>query len=381
MSATTDAGVPDAGYVAALAGFERMTARRLRALLSATDPRGAFAVAAGERSAAGPLGAMLDAEPELAAAWRRSARRRAPAECWERCAATGTAVVVPGDEQFPPQLLDDPACPAALFARGDLDVLDGRRVGIVGTRNATQRGREMAAQLGCELAEHDVVVVSGLARGVDGAAHRGALAADRAPVVAVVGNGPDVPYPRQHAGLWEAVVGHGVIVSEWPPGTPPDAFRFPLRNRILAALAEVLVVVESRERGGSLITAREALARDVSVMAVPGSPSSPASSGTNELLRDGAAPVTEAADVLIALGLDGRRARRARYDPRALPRGVDARVVEACRTEPRTIDALCAVCDLELAESAMALARLERDGWVRETGGWFEAIDRWDDLA
>ncbi len=181
-------------------------------------------------------------------------------------------------------------------------------------------------------------MVSGLARGIDGAAHRGALAAGESAgvgrPVAVVGNGADVPYPKQNAELWSAVCTRGVLMSEWPPGTPPEAFRFPMRNRILAALCEVLVVVESRERGGSLLTVREALDRSVEVMAVPGSPRNRAAAGTNGLLRDGAAPVTSADDVLASLGLDTRRQSAAPFDPRPALRGVDRAVVEQCRRGP-----------------------------------------------
>src|SRR6185312_13567930 len=136
------------------------------------------------------------------------------------------------------------------------------------------------------------------------------------PPIAVVGNGPDRPYPRVNAALWGAVCGRGLLLTEWPPGTTPEAFRFPLRNRILAALSEVLVVVESRERGGSLITAQAAMERSIDVMAVPGSVRNRAAAGTNHLLRDGAAPVTEVDDVLVALGLDTRRAALSTFDPR-----------------------------------------------------------------
>ena len=122
-------------------------------------------------------------------------------------------------------------------------------------------------------------MVSGLAKGIDGAAHRGALAVDGSTPVGIVGNGLDRPYPKQHTELWNAVAERGALISEWPPGTQPDAFRFPLRNRILAGLVEVLVVVESRERGGSLITAREAAERGVEVFAVPGAVQSRASIG------------------------------------------------------------------------------------------------------
>lgn len=375
------AELPDGAYVAALAGFERMTVRRLRSFLALGDPRRAFAIAAGSEAPTGPLAAMLAREPELAAHWSRQAVERAPGQCWQRCLDAGVDVVVPDDPRYPPQLLDDQAPPAALFVRGDLDVLDARRVGIVGTRNATQRGRETAARFGHELAVNGVVVVSGLARGIDGAAHRGALAADAAPVAAIVGNGPDVPYPREHTELWNRVAARGVLISEWPPGTPPDRFRFPMRNRILAALCEVLVVVESRDKGGSLITAREALARQVDVMAVPGSLQTRAAEGTNRLIRDGAAPATDTDEILVALGLDGRRAGRARFDPRPLPRGLDAEIVEWCAHRARSVEEIVDHSGLSLTDAALALARLEQRGWLRETGGWFEALGGWEDLA
>jgi DNA processing protein len=133
------------------------------------------------------------------------------------------------------------------------------------------------------------------------------------------------------------------------------------------------VVVESRERGGSLTTAREALERSIEVMAVPGSVNNRAAAGTNQLIRDGATPVTDAADVLLALGLDHRRDRRG-YDPRPLPRGDEARVLERCRSDPCTLDDIVADLGLPIAAAAITLARLERSGWVRESGGWFEEV-------
>lgn len=372
---------PPAAYVAALAGFDRMTTARLGALLAGREPAESYAIAAGEERASGPVASLFRREPELAQRWRSEARDRTPQRCWQDCVDSGVAVVVPGDEDFPAQLLDDPRCPAVLFVRGDLSVLDARRVGIVGTRNATQRGRETAAEFGYELSSAGVVVVSGLARGIDGAAHRGALAAEGSQPVAIVGNGPDHPYPKQNAQLWEQVAERGALISEWPPGTRPDAFRFPLRNRILAALVEVLVVVESRERGGSLITAREAAERGVDVFAVPGSLHSRACVGTNKLLRDGAAPATDVTDLMVALGLDQRRAGRSRFDSRQRPRGQEIEILASCRAEPRTIEALVLLHDMTMSDIAIGVARLEQSGWLRETGGWFEAVDEWADLA
>jgi DNA processing protein len=359
------------GSLAALAGFEAMTAGRLRVLLAHHEPEEALAVAAGRAAPHPAVAPMLTGG--LAIAWARSASRRPVDEWSDRCARSGIGAVTERDSAYPEVLRTDPQPPAVLFGRGDWSALDRRRVGIVGTRNATGPGRRFAATLGFRLASNDVAVVSGLAKGIDGAAHRGALRAGSGHVVGVVANGLDTPYPRVNADLWDAVAANGLLLSEWPPGTEPERFRFPQRNRILAALSELLVVVESRERGGSLTTAREALERAIEVMAVPGSVNNRAAAGTNQLIRDGATPVTDAADVLLALGLDHRRDGRG-YDPRPLPRGDEARVLERCRVDPCTLDDIVADLDMSITEAAMTLARLERSGWVREAGGWFEEV-------
>jgi DNA processing protein len=359
------------GALAALAGFEMATASRLRVLLAYHEPSEAVAVAAGRARPHPAVAPMLTGE--LMAAWSQSADRRSIDEWAQRCARSGIGAVTQRDSDYPDVLLTDPQPPAVLFWRGDWLALHARRVGIVGTRNATGPGRDFAATLGFRLAQNDVAVVSGLAKGIDGAAHRGALRARSRRVVGIVANGLDTPYPRVNADLWESVARQGLLLSEWPPGTVPERFRFPQRNRILAALSELVVVVESRERGGSLTTAREALERSIEVMAVPGSVNNRAASGTNQLIRDGATPVTDAADVLLALGLDHRRAGRG-YDPRPLARGEEARVLDRCRANPCTLDDVVADVGLSLTEAAITLARLERSGWVREAGGWFEEV-------
>ena len=172
------------------------------------------------------------------------------------------------------------------------------------------------------------------------------------------------PYPKQHTELWRWVGDAGLLLSEWPPGVPPDAWRFPQRNRIIAALCEALVVVESRERGGSLITARAAADRSVEVMAVPGSPRSRASAGTNQLLVDGVAPVTSVHDVLALLDLDHRRQCASPFDPRPIPDRFSAGYSTACAAGPCTLDHIVAGPGASFADVALAAARLER------TGGW-----------
>lgn len=360
------------GALAALAGLDLVTTARLRVLLAHHDPEEAFAVASGRCAAHPAVEPMLTCE--LRAAWSSSAAERDPSEWAVRCQRLSIGAVTVGDDAFPEILMTDPQPPAVLFFRGDWAVLEARRVGVVGTRNATGPGRDFATTLGFGLAREGVTVVSGLAKGIDGAAHRGVLRADPARAVGVVANGLDSPYPRQHAELWRAVAESGLLVSEWPPGTEPERFRFPLRNRIIAALSEVLVVVESRERGGSLTTARAALERGIDVMAVPGSVNNRAAAGTNQLIRDGAVPVTELADVLLALGLDHRRAPGSGFDSRPWPRGREAEVLDRCRADPCTLATIVEELGLSVTDAAMTLARLERSGWVREAGGWFEEV-------
>ena len=262
-----------------------------------------------------------------------------------------------------------------MFVRGDLDALGDRRVGIVGTRHATAAGRATASELGSALASESIAVISGLARGIDAAAHRGVRSSGGpGRAVAVVGSGPDVHYPKLNADLWEWVATAGLLVSEWPPGVRPDAWRFPQRNRIIAALSEVLVVVESRERGGSLITARAAADRGIDVMAVPGSPRSRASFGTNQLLVDGVAPVTSAHDVLTALGLDHRRQGSVPFDPRVQPDEMQQLILDACLEQPSNLDMIVSATGLSITDAALGAARLERSGWLVEAGGWFEPV-------
>ena len=361
-------------HVAALAGLRGMGPVRLRQVLRHHDPVEAVEVLAGRAAPHPTVARLLDGE--LGQRWRAEIGTLDVDEVGARCEAHGIRVLPYGDPAYPRLLLDDPSPPAALFIRGDLAALEHRRVAVVGTRNATRVGLSTASALGAGLGRAGVAVVSGLARGIDGAAHRGVVDANGRPV-AVVGNGLDRVYPRQHQRLWDEVIETGILMSEWPPGVGPDAFRFPMRNRIIAALAEVVVVVESRERGGSLHTVDEAAERGVSVMAVPGSPRSRASAGTNRLLCEGAAPVTCTDDVLVALGLDTSRCGDGRVGTRPVPTGTAAAVFDACCVAPRTLDELVELLGRPVAEIAMALARLERTGRLVETRGWFEPVEPW----
>lgn len=362
-------------HLAALAGFESMSTSLLVALQAGRSPVEAYAMACGTSEPSRGVASLFDRRPELRARWLASANRNQPAEVAERCADLGVQIVAPGDEEYPPQLEHDPRRPAVLFVQGDATALDARRVGIVGTRNPTRRGVVTAERFGRELADAGVAVVSGLALGIDGAAHRGALSSPAANPVGVVANGHDRPYPKRHRALWAEVAERGAVLSEWPPGVAPDPYRFPQRNRILAALSELVVVVESRERGGSLITAREAGERGIDVYAVPGPIDQRSSLGTNSLLEDGAAPAADVDTLLVALGLDHRRAGRQCVDTRHRPDADGQAVLSMLRRRSQSIESVAVETGWQLGHAARVLAVLERDGWLVEVGGWYESVD------
>lgn len=312
-------GNADDAYAAALAGLPAMTPVRLAKLLVDHEPAVAWdALCAGSHPA--------DPTRRLSPA----ARSTDVGAVGERYRRSGVHVLVRCSRRYPAVLANDPGAPAVLFARGDPSVMDGRRrVAIVGTRSATPYGRQVASELGRDLASAGVVVISGLAVGIDGAAHAGALGASGgsasggsgsggspAAPVAVVGTGLDVVYPTSNTALWENVATRGVVFSESALGTPPRRGVFPARNRIIAALADVVVIVESHFGGGSLYTADAAARRSIPVCAVPGSVRSRASDGTNGLLVDGCTPVRDADDVLVAVSL----ARAGRDAPAPGPR-------------------------------------------------------------
>jgi DNA processing protein len=301
------------------------------------------------------------------------------ARIWERHAELGISVLLAGGPSWPARLSDDPGAPAIVFCLGDPSALDrAPTVALVGTRAPTRYGIGVAAQLGADLAAAGVSVVSGLALGIDGAAHEGACGAG-APPVGVVAGGLDDPYPRRHARLWERVAAHGVIVSESPAGVRTEKWRFPVRNRLLAALSDVVVVVESRHHGGSRHTVEAAVARGIAVGAVPGSIRSPTSEGTNALLADGAFPVCSAGDVLVALSLAGApvpapapvastgRPRRAEPGP-----GEDRRVYDALCPDPTSLDELARMTGLGLPALCGSLERLARAGLAVDVGGWWQ---------
>jgi DNA processing protein len=239
----------------------------------------------------------------------------------------------------------------------------------------------VAAQFGADLAAAGVSVVSGLALGIDGAAHEGACASG-APPVAVVAGGLDDPYPRRHARLWDRVADQGAVYSASPAGGRTEKWRFPKRNHLLAGLSDVVVVIESRHGGGSMHTVAAALDRGIPVGAVPGSIRSPTSEGTNKLLSEGCFPVCDVADILVALSLCGAQLPQGAPQPPTAPKrpdvecaGGDRVVWDALTNDPASLDHLARVTGLELAALCGGLERLASAGLVREAGGgWWERI-------
>lgn len=360
---------PQWAYAAALAALPLQTPRRLRRLIELAEPSVVWNMLQhGERP-------LVGIDPVVWRAWH-AASPSLLSQTAENCMAHNVTVATTKDGAYPAALLGDPSAPAVLFMVGNSSVLSHRRVGIIGTRTATRRGRHFARRLGEELANESVCVVSGLARGIDVESHVGALAASlqgATPPVAVVASGPDVVYPREHAGIWAHIAERGLIISESAPGVRPETHRFPMRNRIIAALSEVLVVVESRTSGGSMITVREAMKRDITVMAVPGAVDVTSSEGTNMLLRDGCAPVMSADDILMALGLDNRRTAEW-CDHREPPFDDERRILSLMGRSPKSLDEVALLSACSIVDVAVVLGRLEAKGWVAYEDGWWEAL-------
>lgn len=272
---------------------------------------------------------------------------------------------VPG---FPALLsaIHDP--PPRLFLRGDADaaLLERPAVALVGARACSSYGRSVARSLGRDLAAAGVVVVSGMARGIDGDAHRGALDGGGA-TVAVLGCGIDRDYPAAHAELARRICDAGLVVSEYEPGVEPAPWRFPARNRIIAGLCRATVVVEARERSGALITADFALEEGREVLAVPGEITSSLSAGTNALLRLGAIPVTCADDVLELYDLEPRTREAA-----SLGRTADA-LLALLAAQALSADELLRASGVDPGEGAGALIELELAGRVTHEDGVYRA--------
>ncbi len=359
--------LPDEAWLAMLSELNGMGPARLRIVLGLGSPARVW-----QRVVDGSIGSDVAIDRELMRAWRVQAARIDVEQRWNQYRQSGIGVARWGSAAYPDILIDDPEPPAALFIDGDLGPLQLPRVAVVGTRRCSRYGADVAFELGRNLAAAGVCVVSGLALGIDGAAHAGALHAAVAAPVAVVACGLDRVYPSRNRALWRAVAEAGAVVSEVPLGVAPDRWRFPARNRIIAGLADVVVVVESDLTGGSMHTVAEAARRDIPVMAVPGPIRSPTSAGTNRLLGEGCAPACAAADVLTLLGLSA--AVSLRRTPRRAPSPLGRRVIEAFCWQPVDLEVLVHRTELTIGEVSTAIEELLGSGWIARRGAWLERV-------
>ena len=280
------------------------------------------------------------------------------------------------DPGYPPALLNTEDPPLLLYVLGRVRLPWPAAIAIVGSRNPTPQGQTNARQFGRSLAQAGLTVVSGLALGIDGAAHEGALdgaTPEQLATIAVVGTGLDSVYPRQHEALAQRIAQDGLILSEYPLGTAPLAANFPRRNRIISGLSEGTLVVEAALRSGSLITARMALEQGKEVFAIPGSIHSPQSRGCHELLRQGAKLVESAQDVLEELRPGTARPHETAATGFALPGGAPGRLLAALGFDPVGLDALVSRTGISTADLQAQLLELELSGHVsRLPGGLFQ---------
>lgn len=339
----------------------------------------------------GSARAALDALPGIAKAAGVDAYEVCPTGVAQaelaRGRALGATLLIHGDPDYPRLLSEIPDAPPILWVMGDISLLNCPTVGMVGARNASSLGIRMARRLGTGLSEAGFTVVSGLARGIDSAAHEAALEG-RGRTIAVMAGGIDVIYPPENAALAAAIDAAGCRISEHPPGLEPQARHFPLRNRIVAGLSRAVVVVEAAAKSGSLITARAALDYGREVMSVPGHPFDARASGCNILIRDGALLIRSPQDVLEALGApsDGTPEPEMRLPPLPGPAApqrplkevalLHSMILDRLGPSPLAEDQLMRDLNVTPAQLAPELLTLELDGHIaRQPGGLLARVD------
>ena len=316
-------------------------------------------------------------DTQLIQQWRQSTR---PPEKYPELEAIllaeGASQLVLGDGDYPSTLAEIPDPPAVLFIKGDASKLSFPQIAIVGSRNCTVSGHRVAQDFAEELASMGFCITSGLALGIDSAAHRGALRA-KGKTCAVMGAGLDVIYPARNKALSREIIdAGGALVTEFLPGSPPNAWHFPLRNRIVTGLSLGVLVIEASERSGSLISARLAAEQGREVFAVPGSPLSPVSAGCNHLIREGATLVTKPEHMVDQLGpMFGFHSQaqelQARNKQDTNTREVQPTevhwLIDQMGFEPVSVDELCILCERHSSEITAILTELELDGKVVQT--------------
>lgn len=310
--------------------------------------------ALGGRMVAGKKAAFEKAEKQLAQARQR-----------------GMTVVVPTEDRYPARLKEIPDPPMALYIYGEATPQDELAIGVVGTRKATAGGLAMAREIARELASSGITIVSGLALGIDASAHEGAKEADGGRTIAVLGTGADVCYPPGNRSIYERLARgeDGAIVSEFPPGTKPEPFHFPIRNRVISGLSLGVVVIEAPERSGALITAHVAMEQGREVFAVPHPARSAAGAGANKLIREGAHLVERVEDILSVIDYQARllRSRQTAPKPEVVESGdrPTSRIYELVRDGVQGLDEIVEKSGQAVSAVLAELTRLELDGRIR----------------
>jgi DNA processing protein len=304
---------------------------------------------------------------------------RAVGAALEWAEMAGHFIVTLADEAYPRALLEIPDPPALLYELGRINLLQRTSLAVVGSRNATAQGEQNAESFAKALSETGLTIVSGLAMGIDAAAHRGGLAGSGS-TVAVLGTGVDVVYPRRNAELAARIAERGLLVSEFPLGTAPAAYNFPRRNRLISGLSRGCLVVEAAAASGSLITARTAADQGREVFAIPGSIHSPLSKGCHGLIKSGAKLVESAEDVLAELsgfrqsGSASTTARRVPPGARSIP---DSALLALMGHDPVDVDSLCTRAGMSAEQVSSELLRLEIDGHVAALpGGLYQRLEK-----
>jgi len=373
MNATPE--LPRAAWFTALLSLGGLGPSRLSALLAQADAEECWGMLC-DGSAISPASVSVSATKLQS--WRNEARRFDVAAAWRLAGELGVTSALRGERAYPARLLDDIESPAVLFRLGR-PVPDLPTVAIVGTRKCTSYGRRVAHGLAAALSTAGVSIVSGLALGIDAAAHAGALSVVGAPPIGVVGSGLDVVYPRNNRTLWTTVADRGTLLSEAPARMKPEPWRFPARNRIIAGLADAVVVVESHSKGGSLLTVDEAQLRDIAVGAVPGPVTSAAARGSNQLLVEGAVPILDADDVLSMIGHVANRNGSSAGGPESAlfsdsSDSSESAVLVAVGSEPQLFEDLCRLTSLDSMVVAAEVERLVAAGHCAWSGPWIERI-------
>ncbi|HEU4352152.1 MAG TPA: DNA-processing protein DprA [Burkholderiales bacterium] len=312
--------------------------------------------------------------PAVLAALDSEAVADAVTHCLGWVAQPGRSIVTLADEAYPRLLLEIPDPPPVLYAHGRTELLGGPALAIVGSRNSTQQGEVNAESLAKALSDAGFTIVSGLALGIDAAAHRGGLAGASS-TIAVLGTGADVTYPSRNAALAARIAERGLLITEFPLGTPPAAQNFPRRNRLISGLARGCLVVEAALASGSLITARAAAEQGREVFAIPGSIHSPLSKGCHALIKSGAKLVESAEDVLTELAGFGQSASASTTLDTASPQ--DSGLLAHMGHDPVDVDSLCSRARLSAEQVSSELLRLELDGRITALpGGLYQRLEK-----